>query len=93
MQTGVGWRAVAGTCIVVGLLVFGGSASADNAADTVEITGLPNIVASARGDAKITIAPSATNRIGQAHTFTVTLMKDEDGAGFKPAVGEHVGYV
>jgi uncharacterized repeat protein (TIGR01451 family) len=45
-------------------------------------------------DAKIAIAPSAANRVGEAHTFTVTLLKDEgDGAGFKPAAGEHVGYV
>ena len=44
-------------------------------------------------DAKIAIAPSATNRIGQPHTFTVTLMRDAgDGAGFTPAPGEHVGF-
>ena len=42
-------------------------------------------------NAKIAIAPSATNRIGQAHTFTVTLMTDVgDGAGFRGAAGEHV---
>ena len=41
--------------------------------------------------ASITIAPSATNGIGESHTFTVTLMKDlDDGAGPIPAAGEHV---
>jgi uncharacterized repeat protein (TIGR01451 family) len=39
----------------------------------------------------ITIGPSATNSIGESHTFTVTLMKDlDDGAGSIPAAGEHV---
>jgi hypothetical protein len=42
-------------------------------------------------NAKIAIAPSATNRVGQPHTFTVTLSKDiGDGNGFVPAAGEHV---
>ena len=42
-------------------------------------------------DAKITIAPDATNRVGQSHTFMVTLWKDTgDGPGFVPAAGEHV---
>ena len=42
-------------------------------------------------DAKITIAPDATNRIGQSHTFMATLWKDTgDGNGFVPAAGEHV---
>jgi uncharacterized repeat protein (TIGR01451 family) len=41
--------------------------------------------------ARITIAPSATNGIGESHTFTVTLSKDlDDGAGPIPASGEHV---
>src|SRR5439155_15540234 len=39
--------------------------------------------------AKITIAPDATNDVGQSHTFTVTLSRDT-GAGFAPAPGEHV---
>jgi len=41
--------------------------------------------------AKISIAPSATNGIGESHTFTVTLQKDlDDGAGYVAAAGEHV---
>ena len=41
--------------------------------------------------ARIAIAPSATNGIGETHTFTVTLQKDlDDGAGVIPAAGEHV---
>src|SRR5262249_47883115 len=40
-------------------------------------------------NARISIAPSATNEIGVAHTFTVTLQKDS-GSGFGPAAGEHV---
>jgi hypothetical protein len=41
--------------------------------------------------AKISIAPNATNEVGQPHTFTVTLMKDTgDGTGFHAAAGEHV---
>jgi hypothetical protein len=39
--------------------------------------------------AKITIAPSATNEVGQPHTFTVTLSKDS-GNGFVAAPNEHV---
>ena len=41
--------------------------------------------------AKIEIAPDATNEVGQSHTFTVTLSKD-NGAGFVPAAGEHVDF-
>jgi hypothetical protein len=41
--------------------------------------------------AKITIAPNATNEVGQAHTFVVTLQKDTgNGAGFVAAAGETV---
>jgi uncharacterized repeat protein (TIGR01451 family) len=41
--------------------------------------------------ASIAIAASATNGIGESHTFTVTLLKDlDDGAGPIPAAGEHV---
>ena len=40
-------------------------------------------------NARISIAPNATNEIGQPHTFTVTLEKDS-GSGFGPAAGEHV---
>ena len=41
--------------------------------------------------ARIAIAASATNGIGEAHTFTVTLQKDlDDGAGVVAAAGEHV---
>ena len=41
--------------------------------------------------ASIAIAPTATNGIGESHTFTVTLRKDlDDGAGEIPAAGEHV---
>src|SRR6266536_3942375 len=44
-------------------------------------------------NAKIAIAPSATNEVGQAHTFTVTLMKDTaNGSGFVAAAGEHVSF-
>jgi len=42
-------------------------------------------------DAKVTIAPDATNDVGQSHTFTVTLSKDA-GTGFVPAAGEHVAF-
>jgi hypothetical protein len=41
-------------------------------------------------NAKIAIAPSATNAIGQPHTFTVTLSKDTGTGTFVPAPGEHV---
>ena len=41
-------------------------------------------------NARISIAPNATNEVGQPHTFTVTLQKDT-GAGFVPGgAGEHV---
>ena len=41
--------------------------------------------------ASIAIAASATNGIGESHTFTVTLLKDlDDGAGPAAAAGEHV---
>lgn len=41
--------------------------------------------------AKIAIAASATNGIGEPHTFTVTLQKDlDDGQGYRAASGEHV---
>jgi phosphoheptose isomerase len=38
-------------------------------------------------DAKISITPSATNRVGQPHTFTATLLADT-GAGFAAAAGQ-----
>ncbi|HXL44847.1 MAG TPA: hypothetical protein VN960_12415, partial [Gaiellaceae bacterium] len=41
-------------------------------------------------NAKITIAPDATNEVGQPHTFTVTLSKDTGTGTFGPAAGEHV---
>jgi uncharacterized repeat protein (TIGR01451 family) len=40
--------------------------------------------------AMIVIAPSATNEVGHAHTFTVTLSKDSGTGSFVPAQGEHV---
>jgi len=40
--------------------------------------------------AKIEIGPSATNAIGQSHTFTVTLSKDTGTGTFVAAAGEHV---
>src|SRR5262249_21324370 len=44
-------------------------------------------------DAKIAISPSATNRVGSPHTFTVTLSKDiGDGNGFVPFSGAHVDF-
>src|SRR3954454_1142987 len=54
--------------------------------------GLPGDSADAHKDwvnARISIAPSATNEVGHAHTFTVTLQKDV-GAGFVAAAGETV---
>jgi len=40
-------------------------------------------------NAKIAIAPDATNEVGQPHTFTATLQKDTgDGNGFVAAAGE-----
>jgi hypothetical protein len=41
-------------------------------------------------NAKIAIAQSATNGVGQPHTFTVTLSKDTGTGSFVPAAGEHV---
>ena len=42
-------------------------------------------------NAKIPIAPNATNEVGQPHTFTVTLQKDAGtGHASSPAAGEHV---
>ena len=42
-------------------------------------------------NAKIAIAPNATNEVGKPHTFTVTLQKDSgNGAGFVAAAGETV---
>ena len=43
-------------------------------------------------DAKISIAPNATNEVGQPHTFTVTLQKDTGTGSFVPAAGEHVDF-
>ena len=40
-------------------------------------------------NARISITPSATNEVGHAHTFIVTLLKDT-GAGFVAAAGETV---
>ncbi|MFL5936047.1 MAG: hypothetical protein ACJ76U_04320, partial [Gaiellaceae bacterium] len=42
--------------------------------------------------ARISIAPSATNEVGQSHTFTVTLETDA-GSGFGPAAGGHVDVI
>ena len=39
-------------------------------------------------NAKISIAPDATNQVGQPHTFMVTLMKDTGTARFVAAAGE-----
>src|SRR5204862_49917 len=41
-------------------------------------------------NAYIQIAPNATNQVGQAHTFVVTLFKDTGTGVFVPAAGEHV---
>src|SRR5262249_50584993 len=41
--------------------------------------------------ARISIAPNATNEVGQPHTFTVTVQKDT-GGGLVPAAGEHVSF-
>jgi uncharacterized repeat protein (TIGR01451 family) len=44
-------------------------------------------------DARISLSPDATNEVGSAHTFTVTLEEDTgDGSGFQPAAGEHVDF-
>ena len=40
-------------------------------------------------DARISIAASGTNRVGDAHTFTVTV-EQNDGSGWAPAVGTAV---
>jgi hypothetical protein len=40
--------------------------------------------------ARISIAPDATNEVGQPHTFTVTLEKDTGTGTFVPADAEHV---
>src|SRR5205085_4175488 len=41
-------------------------------------------------NARIVIAPDATNQVGQSHTFMVTLFKDLGTGIFVPAAGEHV---
>src|SRR5262249_42736332 len=41
-------------------------------------------------NARISIAPNATNEVGQPHTFTVTLEKDAGTGTFVAAAGEHV---
>src|SRR5215211_628162 len=41
--------------------------------------------------ARITISPSATNEIGDPHTFTVTVSRNA-GSGYVPASGEHVDF-
>jgi hypothetical protein len=42
-------------------------------------------------DAQISIGTSGTNKVGDAHTFTVTVEKDAgDGSGFVPAAGVNV---
>src|SRR5262249_58648216 len=43
-------------------------------------------------NAKIAIAPDATNEVGRPHTFTVTLMEDPGTGTFVPAAGEHVDF-
>src|SRR5207249_727660 len=39
-------------------------------------------------DAKISIAPSATNRVGQPHTFTATLLADTGNGVFAAAANQ-----
>ena len=41
-------------------------------------------------DAKIAIAPNATNEVGAPHMFTVTLMKDTGDGAVRGGAGEHV---
>lgn len=69
---------------------------AGSAAFTVQTDGsAPNSADAVKTfvNAKIAIAPDATNAVGDPHTFTVTLMKDAgDGLGFVPAAAEHVGF-
>ena len=44
-------------------------------------------------NARIAIAPNATNEVGQPHTFTVTLQQDTgNGAGFVAFAGQHVDF-
>ena len=77
-----------------------------HASSTLSIGGSPPLTVQTNGvspnspdgvktfvNAKITIAPDATNRVGQPHTFTVTLSKDlGDGNGFVAAPSEHVDF-
>jgi len=45
-------------------------------------------------DAKISISPDDVNRVGDSHTFTVTVMQDDGlGGGFVAASGEHVDFI
>jgi hypothetical protein len=64
---------------------FVGESNPQNAIQWEHTTFVPEVVSRA----KISIAPNATNEVGQPHTFTVTLQKDT-GSGFVPAAGEHV---
>jgi len=41
-------------------------------------------------NARISIAPNATNAVGEPHTFTVTLEVDPGTGTFGPAAGQHV---
>jgi hypothetical protein len=90
-----------GSCTVVINSATGGSTSI-HATTTLSVAGVS--LTRATGDglagdsadatknwaaARISIAPSATNEVNHAHTFTVTLEKDT-GGGFAPAAGETV---
>src|SRR6266571_1089720 len=43
-------------------------------------------------DANIAVAPDDTNEVGEPHTFTVTVMKNDGSGGFVAAAGEHVDF-
>jgi uncharacterized repeat protein (TIGR01451 family) len=71
------------TDVSVGGLMLHRATGDANVGDSVDATKL-------WASAKIEIGPSATNEIGQPHTFTVTLSKDTSTGAFVAAAGEHV---
>ncbi len=92
----------AGQCTIVFTSNSAGTVTA-HASSTLSVAGSAQFTVATDGNApnsgdvvktfvnaKIDIAPSATNEVGQPHTFTVTLWKDTGRGTFVPAADEHV---